>query len=535
MASSDLAAPGVGRRLTSTLVVLVALLVAGGGAGVLSAALSAREMSRLAESVQPATEANHQVLQAITDAELALRAWALVADKTSPVRFRAATEAFERDQTDLERHARSLPEIVPLVERQRRAWTEWQRDYTATPLASPGGLAPVDAAPVGAAPADRGVRLSIELHTVNRGIDQALAGAAVAATERTSDRTLQAAAIVVLVTLTGLLLVTRWSRRLYRDVRDPLEHLQEVVHRIAGGDTAARAQEVGPREVRLVARALNHLAAESARARAAESIVQAEVRALDSARGDLVSNVSHELRTPLTSISGYVELLEAEGVRPDADQHELFAAIHRNIRRLRTLVDDLLTLSHAESSATAVEPVDLVELAEDVVGDLRLAAGRREIEVRTALPPARVLVNGDHDQLQRALTNVVSNAVKFSRRGGVVDVTVQPPGVRGGNVALEVVDRGIGIPEDDLGQIGTRFFRASNAVRGQVPGTGLGLRIVQTIVDNHGGRLRLSSAEGDGTTVVISLPPYLSAVATVPAPRDEAARAERELAPGSGR
>ena len=232
--------------------------------------------------------------------------------------------------------------------------------------------------------------------------------------------------------------------------------------------------------------------------------IQDELRSLDTAHDDFVSNVSHELRTPLTTISGYLELVAEEFDGAMQPRHEkMLAASRRNISRLRQLIEDLLTLSRAEARESEMGPVDLVDVAVDVAVDVRVAAARRGIAVHVDVPESSMSVLGDRPMLHRALLNVVSNAVKFSREGGVVEIC----GVsQDGHRDVVVRDHGIGIPAAELDRLGTRFFRASNAVTNEIAGTGLGVRIVQTIVDKHGGRVVISSDEGGGTTVTVRLP-----------------------------
>ncbi len=277
-----------------------------------------------------------------------------------------------------------------------------------------------------------------------------------------------------------------------------------MVLRLSGREHGVRVAPGGPREVRLIGAALNNLAEGQERGRAVEEQVRSELLALDKAKEDFVSNVSHELRTPLTTISGYLEMVEDEfDGRLDERHQKMLDAGHRNVDRLRVLVDDLLTLSTAENRTTDLERIDLASLVHDVVADLRLTAGRRGIDLEVRVGEENLLVLADRLQLSRALVNLVSNAVKFSQPDSAVELTLSPVD---GMAQLVVRDQGIGIPADELDQLGQRFFRASNAVAEEIQGTGLGLRIVQAIITNHQGDLGVDSVEGEGTAVTVRLP-----------------------------
>lgn len=230
------------------------------------------------------------------------------------------------------------------------------------------------------------------------------------------------------------------------------------------------------------------------------------LEALDRAKDDFLSSVSHELRTPLTSINGYIELLE-DGADATPQQQRLLHVARRNVDRLRGLIEDLLTLSRIESGAfrSSFHDVDLAALVAAVVDDMRPQADAGGVEVRTSVPASGIAIRGDSGQLSRALLNILGNAIKFTPSGGLVEVLVsEQPDRRA--VVVEVCDTGMGIPADDLDRVSTRFFRAGNAVDSGVAGTGLGLVIVRTIVDNHAGSLEMSSRLGEGTTVRVVLP-----------------------------
>jgi signal transduction histidine kinase len=265
-----------------------------------------------------------------------------------------------------------------------------------------------------------------------------------------------------------------------------------LARRFAGQPGWARASEL-------------HALAEAKQLRHREELLVGQLRALDAAKTDFMSTVSHELRTPLTSISGYLELLRdaAPGELSDA-QERMLEVISRNTRRLRELIEDILTLSRIESGSFRSElvPVDLAQLIERAVTAIGPAADKSAVgvhcDVRGPLP-----LRGDGVQLDRVLANLLGNAVKFTPPDGTVTVSAER---RDNRAVLTVADTGMGIPVDEQQALFVRFFRATNAIRQAVPGTGLGLAIVRKIVDNHGGTISVTSTENVGTTVTVRLP-----------------------------
>lgn len=242
--------------------------------------------------------------------------------------------------------------------------------------------------------------------------------------------------------------------------------------------------------------------------RAHQSEYVDQLERLDRQKTDFLSTVSHELRTPLTSISGYLELLEdGDAGELTGEQHRMLEVVGRNTSRLRGLIDNLLELNQIESGGLKVDAVDvsMPELVTHVGQELSPLADAAAVELDIDAGPQTAIVQGDREHLQRAVVNVVSNAIKFSRPGGVVSISCAlDQGAR--RVIVTCQDRGIGIPAEDQAQLFTRFYRASNAMDQAITGTGLGLVIVKQIVEDHGGELRLTSVEGEGTTVVIDLP-----------------------------
>ena len=228
---------------------------------------------------------------------------------------------------------------------------------------------------------------------------------------------------------------------------------------------------------------------------------------LDLAKTEFISTVSHELRTPLTSITGYVEMITEGALGPvNPAQLQTLGVVDRNAQRLRALVEDLLTLSafDAKEVRLELEPLDLAEVVAGARASLAPQLASRSLAVSVAAPDGVCWVSGDLRQLERVLANVLSNAVKFTPDGGSVHLDLHPESPE--TAALVVTDTGIGIPEDEQDRLFTRFFRSTFARAGEVQGTGLGLAVVKTVVEEHDGTIEVSSAEGAGTTVTLRLP-----------------------------
>lgn len=236
-----------------------------------------------------------------------------------------------------------------------------------------------------------------------------------------------------------------------------------------------------------------------------ERAANERLRQLDAMKDELVALVSHELRTPLTSIAGYVELLldgDAGALSPDQAQY--LGIVERNAKRLERLVGDLLFMARYQAGRFEIEtaPTDLAALARDCVETASPAARANEIELVCSVED-EVSIEGDHVRIAELLDNLVSNALKFTPRGGRVDVRVR----RDGDTAvLEVADNGIGIPYELQEHLFERFFRTPEATKQAIQGTGLGLAISRAIVAAHDGEIAVESSEGHGTTFRVLLP-----------------------------
>ena len=222
-------------------------------------------------------------------------------------------------------------------------------------------------------------------------------------------------------------------------------------------------------------------------------------------RKEFVANVSHELRTPLTMIRGFVETLKEGAFRDPEKGMEFLSIIEKHAQLLTNLVENLLDLSRLESPQGLPRRVrvDLAGMVNRVM-ELRMPAARKKKqELLTELPSSLPNVLGDPDYIERAISNLVDNAIKYTPEGGSIRVTAARNGT---GVRMEVMDTGIGIPEADLPRIFERFYRVDKSRSRDMGGTGLGLAIVKHVVQAHGGTVDVASRPGQGSTFRITLP-----------------------------
>ncbi|WP_332602677.1 sensor histidine kinase [Arthrobacter sp. S2(2024)] len=242
----------------------------------------------------------------------------------------------------------------------------------------------------------------------------------------------------------------------------------------------------------------------------AQQQVMYKLQELDQAKTDFLTTVNHELRTPLTSITAYLDMIRAGAGGPlPAGVERMVDVISRNAERLRRLIEDMLTVSHQDTSGDLeLSRVNVGTLLRLVVSTLQPLADSRSLSLTVMHAPGTMTVQADEAKLEQVFANIISNAIKFTPNGGHVAVSsgvTSDPGTVP-SVVVRVEDTGVGIPETEIEQVFTRFFRASNASTAAIPGSGLGLAIAHDIVERHSGRLDVESALGVGTTVSVRLP-----------------------------
>ena len=236
-----------------------------------------------------------------------------------------------------------------------------------------------------------------------------------------------------------------------------------------------------------------------------ERAASERLRQLDQVRSDFVSSVSHDLRTPLTSVLGYVEmLLDGDAGDLTPGQSRLLEVAHRNARRLLALVQDILLISRIDAGMFTLSrhPVSIDKVVNGALEALGQPVGR-DVRISVATPDDPLIVEADTEQLERALTNLIGNAVKFTPDGGRVVLTAA---AESGMAVLRVSDTGVGIPVEELPRVFDRFFRSSRTQRQGIQGTGLGLAITKAIIEAHGGSIEAASEPGQGTTVSFTVP-----------------------------
>ena len=228
-------------------------------------------------------------------------------------------------------------------------------------------------------------------------------------------------------------------------------------------------------------------------------------REVDRLKSEFVSMVSHELRTPLTSIRGYIELiLDEDAGEVNEEQIDYLNTVQNNVDRLLSLVNDLLDISRIESGKIELQltSLNLKPIVENVASSMLPLIEAKQQKLTLDLPNELPLVMGDANRLTQIVSNLLSNAYKYTLAGGEITIRVYSEGEQ---IWVAVSDTGIGLSPEDQAKLFSRFFRARNETTQEVGGTGLGLVITKSLVELHGGEITLSSVAGKGSTFSFSL------------------------------
>jgi len=230
-----------------------------------------------------------------------------------------------------------------------------------------------------------------------------------------------------------------------------------------------------------------------------------ELRRVEQVKAQFVNMVAHELRAPLAAVDGYLSVLHEGLVQSVDKQREMISRSRQRLRALLDLVSDLLDVARMEAGTVhrQIQPLDPAAVTDDVIELMQPLAAPAQVRLEHQVPAGLPRVEADREEVIRLFTNLVSNAIKYNRPGGVVKVYAV---AEGPYVRFDVADNGIGISAEGQQSLFSEFFREKRRETAQVTGTGLGLSIVKRIVDFYHGRLDVKSHEGEGSTFSVWLP-----------------------------
>jgi signal transduction histidine kinase len=260
----------------------------------------------------------------------------------------------------------------------------------------------------------------------------------------------------------------------------------DASNRVAEGDYSVRVEEKGPPEIYSLVRGFNSMAE--------------RLQSSDQQRRSMLADISHELRTPITVIQGNVEGI-LDGLYPADEAH--LQSIIEETQMLSRLVDDLRTLALAESGTLQLkrEPTNLAELIRDAVSGFEAQTKEKDIHIAMSLENVED-ANVDPQRIREVLTNLLSNALRYTPRGGHVSVRLSESGSDpASNVMISVEDSGPGIESTVLPHVFSRFYKSSDS-----GGMGLGLSIAKYLVEAHNGKIWAESEAGKGATISLTIP-----------------------------
>lgn|GEM_PF-6035649 len=302
--------------------------------------------------------------------------------------------------------------------------------------------------------------------------------------------------IIINTAVISLLISVFLSFLLSKAVVSPIQSLTRASERVAAGDFSKAIENPAHDELGELAKTFNNMAGQ----------LQETVKKLERSaqlQREFVANVSHELRTPLTSIRSYSETL-MDGGLPEEMRGELLQVVVDESDRMTRIVQDLLVLSKldGETVPPKLERFSFVEAVRGIVRSLEPEIRKKSLTVIDQLAP-HPDIRGDKPGIERIITNILSNAVKYTGTGGRITLNSRS---ESGKLYLEVEDNGIGIPPADMARIFDRFYRVESGRSREFGGTGLGLAIARETARRFGGDVLLESKEGWGTRAIVTLP-----------------------------
>jgi len=323
------------------------------------------------------------------------------------------------------------------------------------------------------------------------------------------------AIFAALLVISMALLMSAWlSMRIGRSISRPLDDLTQVVELMEAGNLDSLSAEDGPLELRKLAYGINQLAtsvrqsnvrmqSEIARATAQLQITLIELEEAMEAQDQFLARMSHELRTPLTAVIGFSKLLSSESDDSKRDEHR--RVIERSSTMLLTMIDDILEFSKAHSGGFTLENInfDLIEWVADLIAIHRPRAEEKHLEFSYEIDPnVPTKLSGDPVRLSQIMSNLISNAIKFTD-SGFVSVKISCLSIEAGAVNLRclVADSGKGIAQDKIGSLFDPFAQEDTSINRRFGGTGLGLSISKRLAQRMGGDVSIDSSEAKGSNI----------------------------------
>jgi two-component system phosphate regulon sensor histidine kinase PhoR len=223
---------------------------------------------------------------------------------------------------------------------------------------------------------------------------------------------------------------------------------------------------------------------------------------LDRMKSDFINRASHELRTPLTTAMLMTELIQDGGNQEDLDHY--WQTLTRELDRQKILIDRLLLAGRLESGMMELDntPLNLIPALEESIFAVTPIANKRNISIELLAPQKTLHVIGDKSGLQQVFINLINNAIKFSPKGSAVEVSVKRTGDQ---THISITDHGLGIPPESIPHLFQQFYRAKNVTIAEIPGSGIGLYIVKSIVEALGGEISVESMQNTGTIFTVTL------------------------------
>ncbi len=278
-----------------------------------------------------------------------------------------------------------------------------------------------------------------------------------------------------------------------------LRLITQTVRRFHDGDLEARIKDPEKSDIEVFAKSFNEMA---------DSIVSNmdKMQSVDQLRRELIANVSHDLRTPLAILKGYIETLQIKrDSLSEVEKDEYLQITHDNVDRLSNLINQLFEYSklEAEQVVPIKEPFSITELSHDLIAKFKVLADKKQIDLKMDNPEDNCLVYADVSLVERALQNLIENALKYTEAGGHVTLSLQK---KGNNIEIDLTDTGTGIPVNEQPFIFDRYKQVEKNTKKH--GYGLGLAIVKKIMDLHDTTITVLSKPKEGSSFTFHLPAY---------------------------